>query len=188
MTKVCFGFLTIWITFLFKLKRDNSRSSFRWWCVGHAHVAAIKYSRQNMLALDILQASMESQPRNRSNAIIRAANVDRFRQVHICRHILKENISRHQRLCRSSQDPNSFVYRLTEPFVRAEREKTEQKQLLSIHIDLQRAATKHHRKPNCLNPCIACWNQVDQIGIGWIWELSFRPCSSFSLSPFLLDN
>ena len=159
MTKVCFGFLTIWITFLFKLKRDNSRSSFRWWCVGHAHVAAIKYSRQNMLALDILQASMESQPRNRSNAIIRAANVDRFRQMHICRHIWKGSISRYQRLCRFSQDPNSCVYRLTAPFVRVEREKATKK-LLSVHIHLQRATTKYHRKPISLNLRTARWTQV----------------------------
>ena len=142
---------------------------------------------KKMFALDILQANMESQPRNRSNVFIRAANVDSFRQMHICRHIWKEAfvlkvstplsiLSRSQLSCVSSN--------------RAHRSSTtwKRKQVVSIHVHLQRATTKHHRKPFFLNPRTACWTQVDQIGIGWIWELSFRPCSFFSLSPFLPDK
>ena len=83
----------------------------------------LRSSIQDKKCSHILQANMESQLRNRFNAIIRASNVDRFMQMHICMHMGEGNTSRYQRLCRSSQDPNSHVYRLTEPIVRVEGEK-----------------------------------------------------------------
>ena len=65
------------------------------------------------------------------------------------------------------------------------------KKLLSIHmihIHLQRTTTKHHRKPTPLNLRTARWTKLWSDRFRWIWELSFRPCSFFSISAFLLDK
>ena len=60
-------------------------------------MAAIKNSSRKMLAQNIFGTNMESQFRNHFIAIIKDANVDRFRQTHSCRHIWEENISRYVR-------------------------------------------------------------------------------------------
>ena len=70
--------------------------------------------------------------------------------------------------CRFSQDPNSRVYCLSELFVRVERERSKKKKLSSIHIYLQLATTKHHRKP--IQRSVS-WNHVKSYVT---WTLAWR--------------